>query len=121
MARAAILQVEKDKRIELDDDGIIEIISKEVKKRKDSLAEYEKAQRQDLIDDLKREIEILQEYLPEQLSEEELTKIVQQAIDEVGATSMKDMGKIMGIVKPKVVGRADGKAINETVKKLLGM
>lgn len=115
--RAAVLQVEKDSRITLDDDGVIGVISKEVKKRKDVLPDYEKSGRDDLVSDLKREIDILMEYLPSQLSQEELGEIVLNSIKSVGAESMKDMGKIMADVMPKIKGRADGKAVNEIVKK----
>jgi len=120
MARAAVLQVEKDSRVTLDDDGVIEVIAKEVKKRKDSLPEYEKSGRQDLIDNLKSEIEILMQYLPQQLTEGELEIIVKEAIQETGANSVKDMGKVMQAVMPKVKGRADGKLVNQIVKKLIG-
>lgn len=120
LARSAVLQVEKDNRITLDDDGIVEVIAKELKKRRDSLPEFEKSGRQDLIDNLKVEIELLLQYLPEQLTEEELEVIVKQAIDETGATSARDIGKIMQVVLPKVKGRADGKAINQIIKKFLG-
>ena len=120
MARAAVLQVEKDNRITLDDDGIVDIIAKEVKKRRDSLPDYEKSGRQDLIDNLKTEIEILMQYLPRQLSEEELEALVKQAILETGALSAKDMGRVMQAVMPRVKGRADGRMINLMVKKLLG-
>ena len=115
--RAAVLQVEKDTKVTLDDEGVIGVIAKEVKKRKDVLPEYEKSGREDLIADLKREIDILMEYLPSQLSQEELDEIVLNSIKEVGAQSMKDMGKIMADVMPKIKGRADGKAVNEIVKK----
>lgn len=120
MARAAILQVEKDNRITLDDDGILEIIAKEVKKRRDVLPDYEKSGRQDLIDNLKAEIDVLLQYLPQQLTEEELEVIVRQAVQETGATSAKDMGRIMQIVMPQVKGRADGKMINGIAKKIIG-
>ncbi len=120
MARAAILQVEKDNKVTLDDDGILDIIGKEVKRRRDVLPDYEKSGRQDLIDDLKAEIEVLLQYLPEQLTEEELEVIVRQAVQDTGATSVKDMGKIMQEVMPKVKGRADGKMINGIVKKIIG-
>lgn len=120
MARAAILQVEKDNRITLDDDGILEIIAKEVKKRRDVLPDYEKSGRQDLIDNLKAEIDVLLQYLPQQLTEEELEIIVRQAVQETGATSAKDMGRIMQIVMPQVKGRADGKMINGIAKKIIG-
>ncbi len=120
MARAAVLQVEKDNRITLEDDGIVEIIAKEVKKRRDSLPDFEKAGRQDLVDDLKREIEILLQYLPQQLTEAELEVFVKEAIQETGAASAKDMGRVMQAVMPKVKGRADGKMINQIAKKILG-
>ena len=119
MVRAGILQVEKDKHIELNDDQIIEIIAKDSKKRKDALADYEKSGRQDLIDEIKEEIEILAEYLPKQLSVEEVEKIVKEVIGEVGATSMKDMGKVMKSAKEKIGASSDGRTINEVVKKLL--
>ena len=120
LIKAAILQVEKDTQTQLDDDAIIEIIAKEAKKRKDSLADYEKSGREDLISQINSEIAVIKEYLPEELSVEELTKIVEETIAEVGATTMKDMGKVMQSVKAKTTGRADGRTINEIVKKLLG-
>jgi uncharacterized protein YqeY len=119
MVRSAILQVEKDNRVTLDDDSIIDVIGKEVKKRRDSLSEFEKSGRQDLIDNLKTEIDVLMQYLPEQLSEEELEKIVKQAVQDTGASSMKDIGKVMQAVMPNVKGRADGKIINQIIKKIL--
>ncbi|HHV29383.1 GatB/YqeY domain-containing protein [Acetivibrio mesophilus] len=120
MARSAVLQVEKDSRITLDDDGILEIIAKEVKKRRDSLTDYEKSGRQDLIDGLKAEIDVLLKYLPEQLTEDQLEVIVKEAINETGAGSASDIGKVMQAVLPKVKGRADGKMVNNIVKKYLG-
>ncbi len=120
MVRAGVLQVEKDKKITLDDEGIIEVIAKEVKKRKDVLPDFEKAGRADLIEATQREIEILTKYLPSQLTEEELDKIVSETVSETGASSMKDMGKVMSALMPKVKGRADGKTVNELVKKHLG-
>lgn len=119
MVRAAILQVEKDKQITLDDNQIIDIIAKESKKRKDSLADYEKSGREDLINEIKEEIEILAEYLPKQLSIEEVEKIVKEVIETEGATSMKDMGKVMKAAKEKIGAASDGRTINEAVKKLL--
>ena len=119
MVRASILQVEKDKQIELDDNKIIEVIAKEAKKRKDSLADYEKAGREDLISQIKEEISILEEYLPKQLSAEELEAKVKEIIEEVGATSMKDMGNVMKAAKEKIGVAADGRVKNEMVKKLL--
>ncbi len=120
MARAAVLQVEKDNRVTLDDDGIIEIIAKEVKKRRDSMPDFEKSGRQDLVDGLKVEIDVLLQYLPQQLTEVELEAIVKDAIQDTGASSAKDIGRIMQSVLPKVKGRADGKIINQIVKKYLG-
>ena len=121
MIRAGVLQVEKDNKVTLDDEGIIEVVSKQLKQRKDVLPDYEKSGRDDLIADLKAEMDVLMQYLPEQLSTEEIEKIVAEAINSTGASSMKDMGKIMAAVMPKVKGRADGKAINETAKKLLSL
>ena len=119
MIRAAILQVEKDKQIELDDNQILEIIAKESKKRKDSLADFEKSGREDLINQIKEEIAIISEYLPEELSKEEIEEIVKQVIAETGAQSMKDMGIVMKTAKEKIGPRADGRTINEIVKAYL--
>ena len=119
MVRASILQVEKDKKIELNDEQILEVIAKEFKKRNDSLADYEKSGRQDLIAQIQEEMAVLEEYLPKKLSEEELTEKVKQYISETGATSMKDMGKIMKLAKEQLGVTADGRMINEIVKKLL--
>ena len=119
MARAGILQVEKDQRIELDDNGVIEVLAREVKKRKDVLPDYEKSGRTDLVADLNSEIEVLMAYLPEQMSEAEVEEIVKAAIAETGASGMKEMGKVMAAVMPKTKGRADGKLVNTLVKKLL--
>ncbi len=119
MVRAAILQVEKDKQIEVTDEQIVEIIAKEAKKRKDSIADYEKSGRQDLLDQIKQEIAILEEYLPEQLSEQEIEEKVKAIITNLGASSMKDMGKVMKTAKEELGASADGKTINEIAKKLL--
>lgn len=118
--RAAVLQVEKDNKVELDDEGVIDVIAKELKRRRDVLPEYEKSGREDAIAELNREIEVLSAYLPEPLTVEELEAIVLQAMEEVGASSMKDMGKIMAAVTPKTRGRADGRQINQIVKSKLG-
>lgn len=119
MVRAAILQVEKDKKIELNDDQILEVIAKEFKKRNDSLADYEKSGREDLINQIKEEMLVLEEYLPKKLSEEELTEKIKVIISEVEATSIKDMGKVMKAAKEQLGVTADGKMINEIVKKIL--
>ncbi len=119
LIRSGILQIEKDKKIELDDEGVIDVIAKQLKSRRDALPEYEKSGRQDLIEKLNKEIEILLGYLPEQLSEEEIQAIVEAAVAESGAATMKDMGKVMAIVTPKVKGRADNKVVGNFVKKML--
>lgn len=119
MVRAGVLQIEKDKKIELDDDGVIEVVAKELKKCNDVLPDYEKSGRQDLIDELNKKVEILKSYLPEQLTTDEVKVIVADAVAEVGATSMKDMGKVMSLVQPKVKGRADGKVVSDIVKQML--
>ncbi len=119
MVRAGILQIEKDKKIELDDDGVIEVVAKELKKCNDVLPDYEKSGRQDLIDELNKKVEILKSYLPAQLTVDEIKTIVADAVSEVGALSMKDMGKVMALVQPKVKGRADGKTVSDVVKQML--
>ena len=119
LIRSGILQFEKDNKVELDDEGVMEIITKQLKSRRDSLPDFVKSGREDLIEKLNKEIEILLSYLPEQLSEEEIAKIVEEAIAETGAASVKEMGKVMGIVNPKVKGRADMKVVGALVKKLL--
>lgn len=119
MVRAAILQIEKDKKIEVSDSQIVEIIAKEAKKRKDALEDYQKSGREDLIEQMNQEIKILNEYLPKQLTEEELTQKMQEIITELGATSIKDIGAVMKKAKETIGAAADGKAINEVAKKIL--
>jgi len=119
MVRASILQKEKDERIELDDDGVLGVIAREVKQRKDSIPEFIRGNRPDLVEKLNAEIEILMEYLPQQLTEDEIDAMVTQTITEVGAMSMKDMGKVMGALMPKLQGRADGRLVNQLVRKHL--
>jgi len=116
MARAAVLFAEKTNGVKLDDEQVIEILAKEVKQRREAMLEFERGKRQDLVDKTKAEIEILLNYLPQQLSENEISDIVRQAVDEVGANSIKDMKKIMSIVNPKTKGRADGKIVSQFVK-----
>ena len=120
MVRAAILQIEKDTGSEVDDAKIIDIIAKEMKKKKDAMVDFEKAERQDLIDQTNEEMKVLEEYLPKQLSKEEIKEIVSKIISDIGATSMKDMGIIMKEAKSEIGAGADGKTINEVVKELLG-
>lgn len=120
MVRAAIKKLEIDKRHELSEEDVLEVLVREIKQRKDSFNEYEKAGRNDLAQKEKLEIEILSNYLPAQLDEEELHQIVADAIALSGATSKKEMGKVMGAVLPLVKGRADSKLVNQLVQRLLG-
>ena len=120
LIRAGIKQCEVDNRQELTDEDIISLISKQLKQRKDALSDFEKANRIDLIEQTNQEIAILENYLPEQLDDVELKEIITKVVEEVGATSMKDMGKIMDKTFSLVEGRADGKRINAMVKQILG-
>ncbi len=119
-ARAAIKQYEVDHREELDDDGIAAILSKQVKMRKDALADFEKAGRTDLIDSYKSEIEILKRYLPEQLSDKKIREIIEGTASELGIEGgMQNMGKLMGPVMAKVKGLADGNQVKQLVQEFL--
>ncbi|MCI5604053.1 MAG: GatB/YqeY domain-containing protein [Clostridia bacterium] len=119
LIKSGVLQIEKDKQITLDDEGVLDVIAKQLKQRRDSLPDYEKSGREDLIAQLKREMELLMEYLPAQLTHEELEAIVKEAVETTGAVSIKDMGKVMAAVMPKTKGRADGKEINAIARGLL--
>ena len=119
LAKSAILLVEKTDGIKLEDDQVIEILAKEVKQRNEAILEFQKGNREDLVENAKAEIEILKEYLPQQLSEEEIKEIVINVADNLGASSMKDMGRVMAEVRPKVVGRADGRLVSSIVKNYL--
>ena len=119
MVRAAILQVEKDKAIEVTDEQIVEIIAKEAKKRKDSLADYQKGGREDLVAQIEEEIAVLEEYLPKQLSKEKIEEKVKAIIQKTNASSMKDMGMVMKEAKQEIGAAADGKMISDVVKSLL--
>lgn len=119
MARAAILLVEKTNGTIVDDTKAIEILAKEVKMRNESIVEFEKGHREDLVSSTKAEIEILMDYLPQQLSEEEIISIINDAVKETGANSIKEMGKVMATISPKIKGRADGKLVSEKVKNFL--
>lgn len=120
-ARAAVKQYEVDNREELDDAGIIAILAKQVKMRKDALADFEKAGRTDLVESYNAEIEILTRYLPEQLSEEKLREIVAETAASLGIEGGKqNMGKLMGPVMAKVKGLADGNAVKKVVQEFLG-
>lgn len=119
LIKAGVLQVEKDNKVTLDDEGVLDVIAKQLKQRRDSLPDYEKSGREDLIDQLKREMEILMGYLPAQLTHEELEQIVKEAVEATGAKTVKDMGKVMAAVMPETKGRADGKEINQIARTLL--
>jgi len=117
---AAIKQVEVDKRIELDDAAVLSVLDKMVKQRRDSVEQFEKGNRQDLADIEKAEIEVLETYLPEQLTDAELDAMIEEAISSTGAESIRDMGKVMGQIKSKAAGRADMGAVGAKVKARLG-
>ncbi len=116
---AAIKQKEVDERIEVDEPQLIAILDKMAKQRNESIAQYQKADRQDLIEVEQYELSVLSEYLPEQLAEAEIAALISQAIDETGATEMKDMGKVMGVLKPRLQGRADMGAVSGKIKQQL--
>ncbi len=120
MAQAAIKQREVDERITLDDAQVIAVLEKMVKQRKESIAQFEQGGRTDLADREKKEIELLQAYLPAQLSAAEIDALIRDAIAATGASSMKDMGKVMGAVKAKAAGRADMGAVSARIKAALG-
>ena len=117
---SAFKQIEVDERKELSDDDVIKIIQKQVKSRNDAATQYRDAGRDDLLEIELAEIAFYEVYLPAQLSDEELSNAVKSVIEKVGATSMKDMGKVMGMASKELAGKADGKRINECVKVLLG-
>ena len=119
MVRAAIKNVEIDTKAELAEEDVIAIVAKEVKMRRDSMEEFKKGQRDDLVAQLEQEIEVLLPYLPQQLTEAEVREIVTEAVAIAGATSSKDMGKVMAVLMPKVKGRADGKLVNNIVRESL--
>ena len=116
---AEVKRVEVDERIELDDDRILGILDKMLKQRRDSIKQYEAGNRQDLADVEQAEIDVIQEFLPAALTEEEITSLVDDAISETGAASMKDMGAVMNIVRPKAMGRADMGQVSGLVKSKL--
>lgn len=116
MVKGAVQLEEIQKKHELNDDEMLTVLTKQVKTRKESIVEFEKGQRQDLIDKTNKEIEILNKYLPEQLSLSEVTKIIEEAIKEVNPTVPSDMGKVMGLVTPKLKGKADMGLVSKIVK-----
>lgn len=118
MVRAAIKQIEIDERKELTEEELIDIISKQLKEKRFEIEEFEKGSREDLVNQTRAEMEILLEYLPKQLTENEVEQIVIDTIKEINATSMKDIGLIMKAVMPKVKGRTDGNIVNQVVRKV---
>ena len=119
MLRSEIKNEEISKREKLNDDEIVQVLSRELKKRKDAAEEYRKFNREDTALDLEKEVQIILAYLPEQLTEEEITEIVKEAVENTGAQSKKDMGKVMGVIMPKLKGRADGRLVNQIVQSFL--
>ena len=119
MVRGAIRQQEIDGQKELGEEDVIAVISKEVKMRRDSIEEFQKGGRGDLVEKTQAEIDVLLPYLPAQLSEDEVRELVKAAVEQTGAATPKDMGKVMGVLMPKVKGRADGKMVNTIVKSFL--
>lgn len=117
--RESILKREKDTQSEVTEEHILDILIQEIKKRNDSITDFEKGNRPDLVADAKREIEVLTSYLPKQLSEEELMDLIKVTIAELGASSKKDMGKVMAAITPNVKGKADTKKVSDIVKELL--
>lgn len=116
LIHAAIKQKEVDERISLDDSQVTTVLDKMSKQRRESISHYEKANRTDLVDQEEYELKIIQEYLPEQLDKEELNALIEAAMAETGASSIRDMGKVMGLLKPKLQGRADMGAVSALIK-----
>jgi len=116
---SSMKQIEVDERIELDDARVIAILDKMVKQRRESIAQFKTAGRDDLVNQENFEIDIIQEFLPQALSEEEIVTIVNQAIEQTSASSIKDMGKVMGLVKPQIIGRADMGEVSGRIKSML--
>jgi uncharacterized protein len=119
LLQASIKQKEIDDRVELTDDQVLSVIQKMLKQRKDSIEAYQKADRQDLIDQEQLEIDVLSKYMPEPLTDDEVSKIIDEVISEVNATDMKDMGKVVGVLKSKISGRADMGQVSKIVREKL--
>ena len=120
MVRGAVRDKEINSKVELDDDGVLEVIASQIKKRKDALEQLRKSNRDDLVEAEMEQINILQDFLPAQLSMEEIEAAVTGAIEELGATSMRDMGKVMGKLVPQLRGTADNSVISQMVRQKLG-
>lgn len=120
MLRAAIQRKEVDEQVALDDDAVLAVIEKQIKQSRDSIEQFKAGNRQDLADKEQASVDILSEYLPEPLSDAELDGLIQKAIAETGAGTMKDMGKVMGRLKPQMQGRADMSQVSAKIKAILG-
>ena len=120
MALAALKQVEVDERIELDDARVLAILDKQIKQRQDAAKQYADAGRQELADIELAEIVVLRDFMPAQLSDEEIAQLIDEAVTATGASGMQDMGKVMGLLKPKLQGRADMGAVSAKIKARLG-
>ncbi len=120
MVRGAVRDKEINSQVELDDDGVLEVIASQIKKRKDALEQLRQSNRGNLVEAEMEQINILQEFLPAQLSEEEIAAVVTDAIEELGATSMRDMGKVMGRLVPQLRGKADNSVVSQIVRQKLG-
>ena len=116
LIQADIKRIEVDERTELDDARLLTVLDKMLKQRRDSIAQYESAGRQELADKESAEIAVIQSFLPEPLSNDEITQLIDNAIKETGASSMQDMGKLMGLIKPQIQGRADAAEVSRAVK-----
>jgi uncharacterized protein YqeY len=119
--KSQIQLVEKNQLKELDEAGLLDVVAKQVKERRESLTMFEQGNRSDLAERESIALEILQEYLPEQLSQDELTNLIKKVIEEVGATTSSDKGKIMGRLMPQIKGKADGTQVNTIVTELLDL
>lgn len=119
MVKGAMQLEEINLKHELTDDEFITVVSKQIKTRKESITEFEKAGRNDLVEQTSKEIEILNKYMPEQLSEEEVLKVIDEAFDTIKPTAQSDMGKLMGFVNPKLKGKADMSFVSKTIKEKL--
>lgn len=119
MVKASLKQEQIDHKKEINDDLLIDVVNKQIKMRKDSITEFEKGNRQDLIDATNKEIEILNKYMPEQLSEEEVLKVIDEAFENIKPSAQSDMGKLMGYVNPKLKGKADMSFVSKTIKERL--
>ncbi len=116
LIQAEIKRIEVDERIEIDDERLLTVLDKMCKQRRDSIKQYEDAGRTELAEQEANEITVIQDYLPTQLSDDEIAQLIDEAVTATGAESMKDMGKVMGIIKPKVQGRADMGAVSKLLK-----